>query len=152
MVETLNTNRNGLSALDPSLSYLASEAAFELDNILIGEISNEPVAVKLLAQRLQNSTEAIGAGDTRQSLMDPTTISVFSNAIAASGLARVSTLEDLAAKAWKISQDLEHSSKEVQTERQSIERLRNFCVFLADSAVAQERLSRDLHFQKRNWS
>ncbi len=141
-----------LSAFDPGLAFLASQAAFELDNVLNG-CGCEFSAVRQLAQRLQNSTERVGASEQRRSLMDPTTVSVFSDAITASGFPKVNSLEELAAEAWRISQKLAESQSGAQDQHsQQLERLRHFCVFLANGAIEQEQASREWQFPSRNWS
>lgn len=140
---------NRLDALDPGLPFLASQAAIELDNILLGQ-DVELQAACFLAERIQNSTEENPGNDDRKSLMDPATITLFSSAVAASGIQNLRTLDDLANEAWRLANALRGSATE--TDRERIERLRTFCTFLAQSAVAHERQILERQTSDKNWS
>jgi hypothetical protein len=140
---------NHLDAFDPGLSFLASQAAVALDNLLLGKPS-EMQAVKLLGARLAHSTEEIEGGEGRRSLMDPATISVFSNAIAASGIRPIHTLPELAFEAWRLAEDLQKSQS--TSEKHRLELLRTFCSHLANSVLAHEQSNFDTQFSDDNWS
>lgn len=130
---------NRLSAFDPGLPFLATQAAIELDNLLLNkDVEGEMLsAVRDLAELLQNSTKQGVVPEERTSLMDPTTVSVFSNAIAACEHHPVRTMRELALSAWTISRELDTPNEEADVGR--IERLRSFCNSLAHSAIARER-------------
>ncbi|MFN3152114.1 hypothetical protein [Bremerella sp.] len=128
--------QNRLSASDPSLAFLASQAAIELDNRILGRHSTL-TAVGQLAERLENATESVGEKD-RRSLMDPTTVSMFSNAIAASESKQVCTLEELASEAWRIATTLHESVGESGADEERLKQMRTFCVYLAESAIGRE--------------
>lgn len=117
-----------LSAMDPTLSFLASQAAVELDNML-SQGTHDLEAVQLLGDRLGKSTEAISGSTDRRALMDPATLSIISNAISASRSTQPRTLAEFASEAWKVANDLHGSSKE--QDKRNIEKLRTFCVTLA---------------------
>ena len=138
-----------LDAFDPGLSFLASQAAVELDNLLLGK-SSKLQAVKLLGERLAHSTEKIEGGEGRRSLMDPATVSVFSNAIAASGIPKVQTLPELAQEAWRLANDLQESQS--TSDKQQLEVLRTFCTHLAKSLVAHEQSDLEMQSSDENWS
>lgn len=125
-----------LSVSDPTLAFLASQAAIELDNRLLGR-QTEMVAVGDLARRLERSTEPVSEGACRQSLMDPSTVSLVSDAIVESNSTPVHNLAELASAAWAIANELQSFSD--TGDKSDIERLRNFCIYLAQGAVAHER-------------
>ena len=136
-------------SLDSDLPFLASQAAIELDNLLLGK-NVDLKAVKRLAQQLEDST-AQGVGtENRISLMDPATVSVFSNAISTSGMQEVKTLGELAGKAWQIARELQGSQED--SEKQRLQQLGTFCTHLARSAIAHERALYDLHSPNKDWS
>lgn len=137
------------TALDPGLPFLASQAAIELDNLLLGK-DVDLKAVEQLGQRLENSTEQVAGTEGRTSLMDPATVCVFNGAISASGMPRVQTLAELASKAWQIARDLRASKEE--SNKQRIEQLGTFCTYLARSAIAHERTFYDMQFPNKDWS
>lgn len=135
-----------LSVSGPDLSFLASQAAIELDNHLLGK-NVEFKAVNQLASQLECSTEKIGGTETRKPLMDTTTVVVFSNAIAASGMPAKS-LAELAQKAWEIASKL----RESDPGRSDIKRMRAFCNHLARSVLAHEQSLYDMQSVNTNWS
>jgi hypothetical protein len=138
-----------LDALDPGLPYLATQAAIELDNLLLKR-EVELSAVKCLAERLENSVETGSDSGIKKALMDPNTVAVFSSAILASGIPEVRTLSELANEAQQIATEL-HSSHD-QSDEGRIESLRTFCRLLAQSAVAHERSVYEKQSFNQNWS
>lgn len=123
-----------LQGLDPNLSFIASRAAIELDNLLLGTSKNLD-AVHELARRLKNSAEEISGSTTMRNLMDPQSIRVFSQAYIETQGETVSTIDELAKKAWNIAGDLDEAKADPQ--RQTLERLRAFCVALSRIVSAQ---------------
>jgi hypothetical protein len=138
-----------LSALDPGLPLLASEAAIELDDLLLGK-AVDLRATRCLALRLETSTEKIGESSDRKSLMDPTTVSVFTSAMRASGLRSVHTLTELASEAWQISEKLK--STETDQNKEQLKRLRAFCIELARKTVAHEISACEMEMNGCDWS
>jgi len=136
-------------SFDPGLPFLASQAAIELDNLLLGK-DVDPKAVKQLAQQLEESTAPAVGAEGRTSLMDPATVSVFSSAISASGRPRVQTLAELASQAWQIARELQDSRE--NSEKQRLEQLGTFCTHLARSAIAHERALCDMQSPNKDWS
>ena len=129
-----------LQGLDPNLSFIASQAAIELDNLLLGT-SKKLDAVHDLALRLKNSAEEISGSTTMRNLMDPQSIRVFSQAYTETQGESVSTIDELANKAWRIAGDLDEAKADPQ--RQTLERLRSFCVALSRIASAQRMAMMD---------
>lgn len=128
------TDERVLNALDPRLSFLASQAAVELDNLRLGK-ATKLVAVQLLRRRLDNSTELVEGTNDRKMLLDAPTVSVLSNAISASRSQEVRTLAELASEAWQMASDLQKAEEvPADLDKSTIERLRSFCLFLSQNA------------------
>ena len=87
MASTTEASRRapGLSALDPDLALLASEAAIDIDNMLSKKETDlkqdiDLEAIHRLAELLSNSIDVNAGADALQSLMDPSTITVLNEA------------------------------------------------------------------------
>jgi len=135
-----------LDADDPELPFLASTAAVELDNLILGK-SGASHAVATLAQRLQNCVERVAGIDEPRSVMDPATITVFNRAIEASGMTLAQTFGELARKVSEIANDLQRSDSSSDTFR----RLRTFCANLAKGAVAHQRSRFEMQSGHETW-
>ena len=138
---------NGVSAptlqtFDPELSFVAAQAAIELDNLLLRSSDKQLPAVEKLASYLRDSTAASVGTAERRNLMDPQTIDVVSRAIDAVGDQTVKTIDDLTSEAWRIANELGAagggSGKEI------IARLRAFCVALSHVAASQRQAVIDM--------
>ena len=140
---------NRLSALDPGLPFLASQAAIELDNLLLGR-DVELKAVKQLAERLDQSTGQVAGTESHRSLTDPATITLFNRAVVASGKLDVRTVDELASEAGRIAHELQNS--EEKSDKGQIKYLRTFCTHLAQSALALEQSLFKTHSRAKNWS
>jgi len=99
------TSEPTLRALDPDLSFVASQAAIELDNLLLGK-GGRLDAVSRLASYLRESTGGIVGVAEKKHLMDPQTIDLVSRAIDASGGQVVKTIDELMSEAWRIAKEL----------------------------------------------
>lgn len=138
---TLNrTGKSMLSALEPNLSLLASRAAIELDNHLLGKPTDFE-AVQLLAEQLEAATETVVGSKERRALIDTPTVSVLSNALDSCSLG-VCSLAELADAAWKTANDLYNT--ETTEDHRRVEQLRSFCVFLATNARSLRRSIQDM--------
>jgi hypothetical protein len=118
---------------DLDLCLLASNAAVELDDLLLGRSSHMD-SVHELAEILGR----IGEPDTAESPLamrvDPYAALVVSNALDESRWCTpLATLADLAREAGTIAARL-HDSRTSQSD--SIERMRSFCIALSKSAAA----------------
>lgn len=128
-------------SLESDLSFVASQAAIELDNHLLGR-GGQFVAVGQLADYLRASTET-GAGVARtMSLLDPQAVEVVSRAIDASGEQTIKTLEDLQSHAGRLATEL--GNMKGDGDGSKIERLRDFCVSLSQVATAHQQAMLDL--------
>jgi hypothetical protein len=135
-------SNQGIHALDPDLPFLASEVAIDIDNLLSNNTKNLN-AIKHLAERLKNSVEIGSNGNRPRSLMDPATLSILGEAVlktkASTGTPKV---EDLLLEANKIAEELFDANP--QTDREGLERARNFCVALSMAAANYRKSIRDL--------
>jgi hypothetical protein len=131
-----------LRALDPNLPFLASEAAVDIDNLLLHQ-SRELKSIRTLAKRLNNSIEAGTLDGPNHSLMDPATLTVLNEAFAeAFKSASLQRVEDLLGEAAKIARLL--SSLEPENISTELEKARDFCVALSRAAVAYRRSIKDV--------
>ena len=119
-----------LSALDPDLAFLASQAAIELD-ALLSQRSTELAAVRELAEQLRNSITLSSADGGPQSLMDRT-----------HPTQTVTRIRDLVSRAAAIADDLQRSDP--IRDRERLEWAREFCVSLSKTAAAYRKSIYDL--------
>jgi hypothetical protein len=112
---------------DPEFSLLASKAAIELDNLLLGEGSNLE-SVQQLAESLRNS---LGAG---ASLVDAGTLGVFGQAIEASCPQAPVSVSQIVVEANRVAGLLSSSAE--SPGRPALESLRAFCVALSRAAAS----------------
>ena len=131
-----------LSALDPDLAFLASQAAIELD-ALLSQRSTELAAVRELAEQLRNSITLSSADGGPQSLMDPATLSVLGEAMNRTHPTQtVTRIRDLVSRAAAIADDLQRSDP--IRDRERLEWAREFCVSLSKTAAAYRKSIYDL--------
>jgi hypothetical protein len=139
-----------LRATDPNLAFLASRAAIELDGIRQKKTTATD-AVRELAERLKNSAQPIASAGESTALWDPATISLIHNAIEARGSVNIATMADLLREATEIAEQLE-STTGASSDAAEINRLRSFCIGLANSAIAHERFQIDSYSDKTHGS
>ena len=137
-----------LNALDPGLPFLAAQAAIELDNLLLGR-SSPLEAVKLLAERMRNASENTEAPEGSKTLMDLSTVEVFSSALHASQGQRVQTLIELTREAWTIAGALDASK--VSQPKEVLQSLRAFCVALSRCASSYRQSILDIGYPESSW-
>lgn len=143
------------SSLGPDFPWLASRAAIELDGILIGRANPSVESIRQLAQRLGNSTN-LNAGSERSFVADLPTLDIFTRALTASRTS-VSTVNDAAREAWRISEELHRTPDRSQLEasqeaRRQIEMLRTFCIELARNSVVYRQLIDEPDASQSFWS
>ena len=141
LTTTSGVHGTAASALDPELSFIASQAAIELDNLLLGR-PGRFVAVAQLAEYLKSSAIDSGAAQGTGPL-DPQTIDVVSRAIDAAGEETLKTLEELKVHAGRLASEL--GEMDEASDEGKIERLRAFCVSLSQVATAQRQSILDMH-------
>jgi hypothetical protein len=140
-----------LKVLSPDLPMLASQAAIELDNLILKKGSGLK-AVKQLARLLTNSfgtseepvsqravpEPSTGAHEepvVRRAVPDPSTVAVMSRAFDTPGWGRpVKTVSDLVEEAWGVASGLENAGSQINNKGE-IARFRAFCAQLALSSA-----------------
>lgn len=125
--------------LRSELPLLASRAAIELDNYLQKKPSSFQ-NIRLLAQRLQESTDAMSGGSEHRFIADPAMSDMIIRAIDASQ-SQVRSIQEAANEAWRIAESL-HSVEKTQcsAEESSLKKLRTFCIELARSAAMYRQM------------
>jgi len=126
-----------LQILDAGLSLVASKAAIEIDCLLLGRKFGFE-AVNQLARLLENSVEVTEGAGKAQSLMDAPTVSAVDKAMSDSEWAagELTTIDQLVAEAAKIAGVASGVVSGSETKKESLEKLRAFCVALARCASA----------------
>lgn len=131
------------------LPLLATRAAIELDNALLGRGASLNY-VRLLAEQLDRSTEE--RGTVCHFTADLPTVDVIARALNAANRP-VRTIAEAAAEAWNIAKDL-HSAGEGGSENaeNQLKRLRAFCVELARSASVFRSMLEEPQPASSQWS
>ena len=123
-----------LTALNPELPLIASQAAIELDLLIRHQVSNLSATKRLaslLAQSFSGESNLAGP----RFLVDPSTATVVSRALEEAHLGgEVRTINDLTQEAWKVSERLQASGP--NEDKESLERVRAFCAALSESAAS----------------
>jgi hypothetical protein len=123
-----------LRARDPNLPLLASQAAIELDNLILSK-STELSATRQLGTLLSKSFGVEQGVPSIHSLSDPGTMTVVSRALLSSITgAQVRTVSDLAREAAQVAVKLRDTG--VTADRESLEFARAFCVALSECAAS----------------
>jgi len=134
MLATQELMADAVHHSDPDLSFQASRAAVELDNLLNDEQTDLTV-VRDLATALVRSVSEGGTGsEGRRMLMDPSEANVFSQAFASTGSRSVLTLQELVDSVRWVAEALSKASSDGTS---GIRALRDFCLALSRSARAQ---------------
>ena len=132
-----------LHVIDPDLPFLASEAAIELVNLLLGRKSDLK-SVSILAEKLRNSVEIDKTNGEIHSLMDPTTVIILAEAINKSqAQPTITKVEELIKKACSIADDLSNNT-DPKDNRNRLEWARDFCVALSRLTAAYHKSIFDL--------
>jgi hypothetical protein len=136
----LNGEERDKLRLDSNLSSLASTAAIEFDNLLLGKESDLQAATTL-AERLRNSFEPNNGVGTPKSLMDPATLTILGEAAIKSNFQpNIVDVSDLISHALSIADNL--TDKEQDEDR--LKWARTFCLALSKCAEAYRRSIYDL--------
>src|SRR5262249_55242582 len=144
-------NDSLVPALRSDLPLLASRAALELDN----QLQQKPVSfenVRMLAQRLQESTNVSSGGNERKFIADPAMSDMIIRAIDALQ-PPVQSIQDAAREAWEIAESL-HSVEQTHCspEESSLKKLRTFCNALARSAAIYRHMIEEVQPNHSQWS
>ncbi len=120
--------------LTPSLSYLASRAAIELDNLIQGKGSTQgSSAIDELIKALSDSPLFSLEEGTRNSLADPGSVELLNRTFGRlAGEAPPRTLQALSEKAREVVEALARASSPAEPE--VLVRMRDFCLALSQAA------------------
>ena len=122
-----------MSMYEADLSGLASKAAIEIDNVILG-LGKKQDAIRRLAKRLSQSLDETIKGTECRSLMNPTAVSIMGRAINKGATTKIASVEQIIVEAKQIADTLckfnSSSSKE------QLEEIRTFCVALSMSAAS----------------
>ncbi|MBN2024286.1 MAG: hypothetical protein JW809_15995 [Pirellulales bacterium] len=94
-------NERALSALDPRLSFLASQAAVELDKLLLGK-GEKIEAVQHLGTRLQESMGGQSDTSEQRMFLDSPTVSVLTETISQGSFVLVQ--REMEFLCWRVSE------------------------------------------------
>lgn len=135
-----------LRIFDPDLPLLASEAAVDIENILLNG-PKELEAVHLLANLLKNSIQTDTNDAAFQSLMDPPTLSIIGEAVAKStktqnGCHKIEYLLNEAGKIADILSQTSHIGDPTE-----LEKARDFCLALSSAALSYRKSIRENSIQ-----
>jgi hypothetical protein len=123
-----------MEADDPDFSFLASQAAVELDNLSLGR-QTRVENVRRLGRILEASVKSTSSVGTRGAFGSTGTLGVFGRAIeaSASGHPRL-TMSELIDEAWKMAEQLSASSG--SEDKNHLKQLRTFCVALSRASAS----------------
>jgi hypothetical protein len=132
-----------VNALDPDLCSLATDAAVELDLLLNGE-PTDLAGVRRLGERLSQALDQPEPGQpTRRLQVDTETETVLGQAFTRAGVANAATiLGELSQRTEQIAEQL--SSTGPDTEATVVQKQRDFCLALSQSAAVYRQLIFDV--------
>ena len=132
-----------VNALDPDLCSLAADAAVELDLLINGE-PTDMEGVRRLGERLRQTLDQPDTGQpTRRLHVDTETETVLGQAFTRAGVADAATiLGELPQRTEEIAEQL--SSTGSGTDETVLQKQRDFCLALSQSAAAYRQLIFDV--------
>jgi hypothetical protein len=134
-VPTLYQNETGETRVE-ELPSLASLAAIELDDLVIGRADIHLDAVRRLAKALASWVQSEGEGSAAVKL-DPSRLFVINRAFEDSTVIerRPTTVDELVQITTDLTRSLENLTSE-QRDKHNLERLRSFCLALSRRAAS----------------
>jgi hypothetical protein len=132
-----------VNVLDPELSFLASEAAVELDSVINKQPSGLE-SVRELAQRIQLSIDKTSATNSARNLLtDTATLTVIGQAFdLADSKKPLKDVNDLTARFGEIADQLSNTTADCPAEK--LDTARAFCLALSKSVAAYRKSVYDL--------
>jgi hypothetical protein len=129
--------------MECDLASIASQAAIELDNLMLGRMT-DLFAAERLADILANSINVDMAGSP-ESQLNPTTAVAVNLAIAdANKQNQFTQLADLLNEVGKLTDVLSQPNTIKNAESNELKKLRNFCLALSKRAFALEQAMQDV--------
>jgi len=133
-IQNSRDRRPVLRALDSDLPLLATRAAIEIDGLLAEEETGLESVSELAS--LLSSAQVEVTSEGSESLFDPATLTVLSQAMSESELGRgMTSVSDLVKKSMEVAGLLKSGVSET-TERPELERLKKFCIVLSNLAAS----------------
>ncbi len=124
-----------MSILDEDLSFLAIQAALELDMLIAGKETGGSNAIKKLSEVMSGRFKPLISSE-KTVYLDPATTTIMNRAFIASENT-VTTVEELIEKAIKLADELATQSQQVQAQRNGeLEKIKKFCIALARCSAA----------------
>jgi hypothetical protein len=117
-----------MSVLDEDLSFLATQAALELDMLMEGK-ETKLEAIPKLSSVMNGSFQAVQAGGQSSSL-DPATATIVNWAFADSNLANLITVDELIRKSLQLASELA-SQTDPSRRNGELAAMKRFCIALA---------------------
>lgn len=127
-------SESAMSVLDEDLSFLATQAALELD-MLMEDKDCELEAVKRLSDVMNGSFRPFQPPTGQSSMLDPATATIVNRAFSDSDLAQLETVDELILKSLKLAEEL---ASQVDPSRRNggLEKMKRFCIALARCSSA----------------
>lgn len=125
-----------LPQMDDRFAFLATRAAIELDNRIIG-VDNDMGVVEELATILREATGQLPDRATPNQLVDPSTVGMLARAFEASQK-HLTTLNAVLSEASEVTAGL-HAASSAE-EGEDLARIRDFCVALSLAATSWNRV------------
>jgi len=126
-------SKDDMSVLDEDLSFLATQAALEFDELIEG-IEVELEAIPRLSNVISNNFQSITIGGQGFSL-DPATATIMNRAFHESELAQLETVDELVQKSLELAKDLQLQS-DPNLRNGGLANMKRFCIALAKCSAA----------------
>ena len=126
-------SESAMSVLDEDLSFLATQAALELDMLMAGK-DIELDAVTQLSSVMSGSFQAVQSGGQGSSL-DPATATIVNRAFTDSALANLETVDELIKKSLELATEL-GSQIDPNQRNGELASMKRFCIALARCSAA----------------
>lgn len=125
---------------DPDLSFIAANAAIEIDDLINGD-SSDLESVALLSQKLRNTVgDGSDSATGNKSFIDPVSSDIFSRAFFTSHNFNISSIDDLYKKVGELADELSSLDSADQNLPNVI---RDFCVALSKYSLSIDNHSDD---------
>jgi len=122
-----------MSVLDEDLSFLATQAALELDRLMGGK-ETDLEAISKLSRVMSNSFQSVQVVG-QSSSFDPAIATIVNRAFIDSNLAKLETVDELIQKSLQLAQDLQ-SQTDPSQRNGGLATMKEFCIALARCSAA----------------
>ncbi len=122
-----------MSVLDENLSFLATQAALELDMLIEGR-ETKLEAVTRLSKVMRSSFKQVSSGG-QGAFMDPATATIVNRAFTDSSLAKLETVDELIERSHELAEELA-SQVDPKHRNGGLPEMKRFCIALARCSSA----------------